>query len=238
MPDVQIERGRIEFLAVLAHEIRNPLAAIGYAVDVLGAHTPGSTTFEQSRTLIKNQLRTMRRLTEDLLEVTRIETGKLALNRERVDLGNVIWTATESLRLAIDTGCHTLIVQVPEQPFYADVDPMRLVQVLSNLIDNSAKFSERCGRITVSLAREAGEAIIRVRDEGIGISTDTLPHIFELFVQGKPSAHGPRQGLGIGLNLVKRIVESHGGTVGVHSEGAGTGSEFIVRLPALDAGGH
>jgi signal transduction histidine kinase len=227
--DAQIDDGRIELLAILAHELRSPLAAIALAV---GAQATDLSAVEQARTLIERQLGQIARLTDDLLDVARIGTGKLALRKQRIDLASVIRMAIESLRPVIDAGIYTLIVQVPSCAVYVEADPMRLAQVLINLIDNSAKYSERHGRIMVSVERDANEAVIRVRDKGIGIPADALPHVFDLFVQGEHSMEGSRGGLGVGLNLVKRIVGLHSGTVEAHSDGPGTGSEFIVRVPA------
>jgi signal transduction histidine kinase len=230
--DAQIDHGRIELLAIFAHELRNPLAAIELAVGVLGEQATDLSAVDQARALIKRQLRQIARLTDDLLDVARIGTGKLALRKQRIDLASVIQMAIESLRPVIDAGIYTLIVQVPSCAVYVEADPMRLAQVLINLIDNSAKYSERHGRIMVSVERDANEAVIRVRDKGIGIPADALPYVFDLFVQGEHSIEASRGGLGVGLNLVKRIVGLHSGTVEAHSDGPGAGSEFIVRVPA------
>ena len=229
--NAQIDRGRIELLAIVAHELRSPLAAIDLAVGLLGTQAADLGALTHSQTIIKRQLGRMRRLTDDLLDATRIATGRLTVRKELVELASIIHLAVEGARPAIDAGAHTLIVQLPCSDLHVEADPMRLAQAVINLLDNSAKYSQRYGRIMLCVQREANEAVIRVRDKGIGIPADALPHLFNLFVQSEHSMPRSRGGLGVGLNLVRHIVGLHGGTVEAHSDGPGAGSEFTVRVP-------
>jgi signal transduction histidine kinase len=226
------ETVRMESLAVLAHELRNPLAVIGGAVGILDTRPSDLASVKQAQILISRQLESILRLVEDLQDMTWIQTGKLELRTERVDLRSVVQRAVESSRPLILAGGHTLVLQATAGTIYVNADTMRLSQVLMNLIDNSTKFCHKQGRIVVCVERSSDEAILRVQDDGVGIAAEALPHVFELFVQSGPAMSRARRGFGMGLSLVKRIVELHGGTVSARSDGPGTGSEFIVRLPA------
>ena len=222
---------RIELLATVAHELRNPLAAIQCAVRVLEAPNQPHSTLEQARAVIGRQVLRIARISEDLLNASYVATGKLTLRKERVDLRDIARAAIETCRPQLDAGHHTLILRLPDEPVDIDVDPTRLTQVLTNLIDNAAKFSECLGKIVFSIGCTDGEVSIRVIDRGIGIAPDFLPRVFDLFAQADQDRARSNVGMGIGLNLVKRIVELHGGTVEVFSAGVGSGSAFTVRLP-------
>jgi signal transduction histidine kinase len=225
-----VDARSIELLANVAHELRTPLATISLAVEALGALSNGGAA-EHSRALIKRQLQRLCRLTEDLMDVARLETGKFSVHPERVNLVAAVRRVTESAHAAISARGHTLMIEFPASELYADIDPARFEQVLINLIDNSIKYSERFGRILVSLMQEGAQIVLRVQDQGIGIPQEMLPHVFGLFVQGALQTSHQNGGVGIGLNLVKNIVELHGGCVEARSAGPGRGSEFIVRLP-------
>jgi CheY-like chemotaxis protein len=203
-----------------------------FALEVLRA-----AASEQDRTrardIIDRQLGQLVRLVDDLLDVARISTGKLQLRRERVELARVVRSAVETSAPSISAGRHQLEVELPADPLYLDADPTRLAQVLLNLLNNAAKYCQSGGRITLRAAREGDQAVIRVRDTGIGIPQPMLRHIFELFSQVERDDARTQGGLGIGLTLVKRLVEMHGGRVEAHSEGSGRGSEFVVSLPLL-----
>jgi signal transduction histidine kinase len=189
---------------------------------------------EQVRTAIDRQVQRVFRITSDLLDVTRISTGHFALRNERVDLVAVVLGAVDSCRAAIELGGHTVTVQLPVQHLYLEGDPVWLTQVVVNLLDNSAKYSERGGEIVIAVERGPDEAAIRVSDRGIGIAAHAMPYLFDLFVRGSDAQSEVRSGMGIGLNLVKRIMQMHAGTVEAHSEGPGCGSDFIVRMPCRD----
>jgi CheY-like chemotaxis protein/anti-sigma regulatory factor (Ser/Thr protein kinase) len=173
----------------------------------------------------------MSRLVEDLLDVSRISQGTINLRAERVDVGTIVKSAVEASTALIDKLGHRLKVTLPAEPLYVDGDPTRLVQVLANLLDNAAKYTDPGGRVVLSAEREGDAAVIRVRDNGIGISADAMPLVFDMFSQAGLTLERAQGGLGVGLSLVERLVKMHGGTVSAHSEGPGMGSEFTVRLP-------
>jgi PAS domain S-box-containing protein len=225
------DRAKNEFLATLAHELRNPLAPIRNAVQVL--HLKGGLIPELQWALgvIDRQVQQMARLIEDLLDVARISGDKLELRRERVELAEVIEEAVETSRPVIDACGHEFIVTASSRPIFLDGDLTRLAQVISNLLGNAAKYTERGGRIWLTADREGNDAVVKVRDNGIGIPPEMMPHIFEMFTQVDRSLNRSRGGLGIGLTLVRRLVDMHGGTIDVHSDGEGKGSEFVIRLP-------
>ena len=228
-------RARDHFLAVLSHELRNPLAALSSGLQLLKLAGKDPVAAERSRDMMERQLNQMVRLVDDLLDVSRIATGKLELRRERVDLASVVRDAVEASRPLIDRQGHELTVTPPADPVLLDADPTRLAQVFLNLLNNAAKYSERGGHIRLSAERDGAEVVVRVRDTGIGIPPAHLPHIFEVFVQVDSAWHRAQGGLGIGLSLVKGFVELHGGRVEAHSDGSGKGSEFVVRLPLASA---
>ena len=226
---------RDTFIAVLSHELRNPLAAFSNGLQLLLAADRGSAANERSLTMMGRQLAKLVRLVDDLLDVQRIATGKLPVRRSRVDLATLLGDAVDVTRAVIDAQGHTLTVAVPAEPVALDADPARLTQVFVNLLENAAKYSERGGRIWVTAAREGAEAVVSVRDAGIGLPAADLARVFDLFVQVDAGWQRTQGGMGIGLSLVKQLVEAHGGRVEARSAGPGTGSEFVVRLPCLAA---
>jgi len=217
-----------EFLAMLGHELRNPIAAIRMAVHVLGRPTPAGGA-DPARDVIRRQADHLTRLVDDLLDATRIATGKMALIREPVDLAAIVRRAVA----ALSTGIEDRAVAVDTRPVWVDGDPTRLEQVVTNLVGNSLKYTPAAGSIHVNVGVEDGAAIVHVADTGAGISSDLLPHVFDLFIQGQRGLDRSQGGLGIGLTLVKRVVELHGGSVEVRSDGEGRGSEFTVRLVSI-----
>ena len=226
------DRRKNEFLAMLGHELRNPLAPLRNALALLGPEDPDLETVRWARDLMGRQVRQMVRLVDDLFDLSRIMQGKLDLRKERIELATVVADAVETARPGVEAKGHELIVSLPAGPMPLDADPVRLSQALTNLLNNAAKYSEPGGRIVLSARREGAEVVIGVRDDGVGIAPEMLPRIFDLFVQEGRSADRSQGGLGVGLALVKSLVEMHGGSVQARSEGLGLGSEFLVRLPA------
>ncbi|HKB37115.1 MAG TPA: PAS domain S-box protein, partial [Gemmataceae bacterium] len=229
----EADRRKNEFLAMLAHELRNPLSPIRNALHLM--KMPGATgeVVEQARDMVERQVKHLVRLVDDLLDVSRIMRGRIELRKESVELAAVIAQAVETAQPVIDAQGQQLLVSLPPEPLRLEGDPVRLAQVLANLLHNAAKFSERAGRVWLTAERQGAEAVVRVRDEGAGIRADLLPHVFDLFVQGDRSLERTRGGMGIGLTVVRKLLEMHGGTVTASSEGPGRGSEFVVRLPGL-----
>ena len=225
------DRRKNEFLATLAHELRNPLAPLRNGVQILRMAAGDPLAVEQCLAMMDRQLTQMARLVDDLMDVNRITSGKVALRKERVDLGRVILQAVETSRPRIEAGGHELMLDLSSQPLFVDSDVVRLAQVVGNLLNNAAKYTDRGGRITLSTRAEDGEAVIRVRDTGVGIPADMLARVFDMFTQVDRDRGRVQEGLGIGLTLVKRLVEMHGGSVVARSAGPGKGSEFEVRLP-------
>src|SRR5262245_33239325 len=230
----EADRRKDEFLATLAHELRNSLAPIRNALQIIRL-SPERTAREQARTLMERQLGQMVRLVDDLLDVSRISQGKLELRREQVQLATVIRSALETSRPLIDHLGHQLTVTLPDQPILVDADPTPLAQVFSNLLNNSAKYMDRGGHIWLTAERQGSDVLVSVRDTGIGIAAEQLPRIFQLFSQVDSSLERSQGGLGIGLTLVRRLVEMHGGHIEARSEGPGKGSVFVVRLPVVVA---
>ncbi|HEV3438030.1 MAG TPA: ATP-binding protein, partial [Gemmata sp.] len=230
------DRRKDEFLATLAHELRNPLAPVSNALQILKMPRVDAATIERSRDMMERQVHHLVRLVDDLLDMSRVMRGKIALRRERVELATVVARAVETVQPVVDTQHHELIVLLPSESLLLDADPVRLTQVFGNLLTNAAKYTERGGRIHLTAERDGDMATIRVRDNGIGIAPDMLPHVFELFVQADHAATKTQGGLGIGLTLVKNLVELHGGTVKAQSDGLGKGCEFVVRLPLMVQG--
>lgn len=229
------DRQKNEFLAMLAHELRNPLAPISNGLQLLMLPGVDDATLKQTTALMQRQLTHLVRLVDDLLDVSRIVTGKLTFRKEPTDLASIIQRAAEETQPAIDARGHELMVSLPMRPIIIDADAVRIAQVISNLLVNASKYTDKPSRIWLTVDRDGGEVVIRVRDQGIGIAPDVLPKIFNLFVQADDSLARSLGGLGIGLTVVKRIVETHGGSVSAASEGQGKGSEFIVRLPISQA---
>jgi signal transduction histidine kinase/DNA-binding response OmpR family regulator len=231
----QADQKKNEFLSMLAHELRNPLAPIRNAVHILGACGDEPPELRVARAMIDRQAQHLVRLVDDLLDVSRITLGKIRLEVEPVDIGTVVGRAVEISRPVIAARKHELTVVLPPEPLRVDADPVRLAQVLGNLLDNAAKYTPEGGQITLTAAAEADEVVIRVRDNGVGIPAGMLSSVFELFTQVERSLDRSQGGLGIGLTLVRRLVEMHHGRVDVISGGPGAGSEFVVRLPASAA---
>lgn len=227
----EADRQKNEFLAMLAHELRNPLAPMRNAVHLLKMSEATSTVKHRARAIMERQLEHLVRLVDDLLDVSRIIRGQIELRKEVLDIAKVVTRAVETAEPAIDAQGHTLSISVPDEPIWVEADVVRLSQVIANLLTNAAKYTDRAGRIELVVATEENQAVVRVRDSGIGIHPDLLPRLFELFVQGNRSLARSQGGLGIGLTLVKRLVEMHGGSVTAFSAGPGEGSEFAVRLP-------
>jgi PAS domain S-box-containing protein len=227
----EADRRKDEFLAVLSHELRNPLAPIKNSLYVLERAAPGGEQARRAHEVIARQVVHMTRLVDDLLDVTRISRGKAHVRREPMDLCEVVTRTAEDHRSIFLAVGVALEISTCETPLMLDADPTRLSQVIGNLLSNAAKFTAPGGRVSLSLEREAGEAAIRVRDDGAGITAELLPRVFEPFVQDDATLDRSKGGLGLGLALVKGLVELHGGTVTAASAGPGRGAEFLVRLP-------
>jgi signal transduction histidine kinase len=225
------DRRKDEFLATLAHELRNPLAPVRSAVDLMEDRLPPDADLVWARDVIDRQVSLMSRLLDDLLDVGRIAQDRLELRKERLDLRAVIQTSTEISRPLIAGFKHELRVMLPDKPVYVDADPARLSQVFGNLLNNACRYTPPAGHISVTVEQADGQAVVRVRDSGIGIRPAELLNIFEMFFQADQSAERTQSGLGIGLHLARRLVEMHGGMIEAQSRGQGEGSEFIVRLP-------
>ncbi|MBC8146203.1 MAG: response regulator, partial [bacterium] len=229
----EANRNKDEFLATLAHELRNPLAPIRNAIQYLGMAGLKEADATTARDVIARQVTVMVRLIDDLLDISRISTNKLDIRKERVDLSSVMESSVESSRPLIQQGDHTLTISLPPPPIHLDADPVRLAQVFMNLLNNAAKYTKRGGRIWLSAELEGSDAVIVVRDNGIGISAEMLPRVFDMFTQVDRSLDRSQGGLGIGLTLVRRVVEMHDGTIEARSAGNDMGSEFIVKIPVL-----
>ncbi|GAB3480171.1 PAS domain-containing hybrid sensor histidine kinase/response regulator [Polaromonas eurypsychrophila] len=227
-----LHRRKDEFLAMLSHELRNPLAPISNAVRLLRLQQNEDPLQLQARTIIERQVGQLKHLIDDLLEVSRITTGKVQLRQERIVLSGIVERAVETAQPLIVQRRHELEVSLPPEPIWLHADAARLEQVVVNLLTNAAKYTEEGGRITLTVGREGDTAVLRVRDTGVGISPELLPRIFDLFTQAERSLDRSEGGLGIGLCLVQRLVDLHGGTVEAHSI-LGQGSEFVVRLPVM-----
>jgi PAS domain S-box-containing protein len=222
-------RAKDEFLAMLGHELRNPLSPILTALQLMKLR--GSDGSERERTVIERQVNHLTRLVDDLLDVSRIARGKVELKEEIVEIAEAVAKAIEITSPLLEQRTHTLNVAVPRRGLFVKGDPTRLTQVISNLLNNAAKYTPPGGHITVAARDEDGDVVLRVRDTGIGIAADVLPRMFDLFVQERQAIDRSQGGLGLGLTIVRNLVERHGGRVAAHSDGPGTGSEFVVRLP-------
>ena len=227
------DRSKSEFLAILAHELRNPLAPIRNAVQILNRECALAPESQWALSAIERQVRQMARLIDDLVDVARITSNRFELRRERVDLASVLRLAIETSGTLLRAAGQEFTTVLPESPIYLDADPIRLAQAVSNLLNNAAKFTDRGGHIWLVVERNGSDAVITVRDTGVGISRAMLPHVFEMFTQGEQAHSRTLGGLGIGLTLVKRVVEMHGGTVAADSAGQNMGSTFVIRLPTL-----
>jgi len=229
----EADRRKDEFLAVLSHELRNPLAPVRNAVGILKLRSPDEPELRWAREIIERQVHQMTRLIDDLLDVSRITQDRLELRREPVALAQVLQEAVEMSRPLITQEGHDLDVSVPADPVLLNADGARLAQVFANLLNNAAKYTPAGGRIALCAWCDGPEVLVSVKDNGVGISAEMLPQVFEMFLQVDRSERRARGGLGIGLTLVKRLVAMHDGTVEAKSDGLGAGSEFLVRLPAL-----
>ena len=225
------DRRKDEFLATLAHELRNPLAPIRNALEImrLTGHDPAGA--ERNRAMLERQVAQMVRLIDDLLDVSRITTGKLRVQRGPVELAQVVESAVEMSRPLVEKAKLELVVTVPDRPVLLDADPVRLAQVFSNLLNNAAKYTEAGGKVTLTATRHGDRIEVRVRDTGVGMPPEVLPRVFDLFTQVDKNLNRAQGGLGIGLALVRRLVELHDGTVRAASDGPGRGAEFTVTLP-------
>ena len=228
----QANQAKDEFLAMLAHELRNPLAAISNAIYVLDGSEPRSSGWQFAREVIGRQTGNLTRMIDDLLDVSRVVSGKIALERCAMDLNESVHHALASLKAAGKAAKHDLVHS--GVPVHVNGDRTRIEQIVTNLVGNALTYTPPGGRIEVSVAQERSEAVVRVRDTGIGIAPDMVPHVFELFFQGSQGVYRSNRGLGLGLTLVRRLVEMHGGMVEAHSGGLGRGAVFTVRLPTVE----
>jgi two-component system, sensor histidine kinase len=227
-------RAKDEFLAVLAHELRNPLAPMRNAVEVMRLQGSADAVMSGAREIIQRQVTHMARLVDDLLDVSRITSGKIELRRAVVDMRVSLERCLDNAQAMVRSHGHELTGSLSAEPLWVDADPVRLEQIVGNLLNNAAKYTDGDGHITVEAAREGQDVVVRVRDTGIGIEPDMLRRIFELFAQAERSLARSRGGLGIGLTLVRQLIQLHGGTVEAASSGPGKGSEFTVRIPAAE----
>jgi signal transduction histidine kinase len=229
----EADRRKDEFLAMLAHELRNPLAPIRNSLQILRVKGPADDDLAECRDMIDRQVTHLVRLVDDLLDVSRVSRGKIRLHQEPLDLAAVVRQAVETTRPLIDSRRHQLTVTVPSTPVYVEGDFTRLSQVIGNLLNNAAKYTDEGGRIELTMEAADHEAVLRVRDSGRGMDPSVLHNLFDLFYQSERNLDRSEGGLGIGLSLVKTLVEMHGGKIEAHSDGRGRGSEFVVRLPRL-----
>jgi signal transduction histidine kinase len=224
-------RRKNDFIAMLAHELRNPLAPIRNALEIMRLTAADPEAVERSRAMLERQVGQMVRLIDDLLDVSRITTGKLRVQPEPTTLGAVLEAAVEISRPALDKAGVRFTVTVPPEPVPLHGDRVRLAQVFSNLLNNAAKYTPEGGSVALTAERVGGDAVVRVRDSGVGIPPDVLPRVFDLFTQVDRTLNRSQGGLGIGLALVHRLVQLHHGSVTARSNGPGKGAEFTVRLP-------
>jgi signal transduction histidine kinase/ActR/RegA family two-component response regulator len=227
------DKRKDEFLATLAHELRNPLAPIRTGLDILRLRSGDAAATQRATDIMERQLRQMVRLVDDLLDVSRINTGKLAIKMGRVELKAVVNDALEVVRPFIELHGHDLSIELPDRPVFLHGDATRLAQILSNLLNNAAKYTDRGGRVTLSAHVEDKTLVVDVADTGIGLAPGMLDQVFEMFVQVDSTLERTNAGLGVGLSLARRLVELHGGTITASSEGVGRGSRFTVRLPIV-----
>lgn len=227
------DRLKDEFVAMLAHELRNPLAPIRNALHIMKQPGASGDTLQQVRDMAERQVQHMARLLDDLLDMSRISQGKIELRKEPLNTADVVSRVAETLRPLVEERRQELTISLPHKPVRVEADPTRLEQIITNLLNNAAKYTDLGGHIWLTVERRDREVAFRVRDTGIGIAEEMLPKIFDLFVQAERRLDRSQGGVGIGLTLVKRLVELHGGTIEAISQGLGEGSEFVVRLPAL-----
>ena len=227
----EADRRKDEFLATLAHELRNPLAPIRNALEVIRRAGDDKALKDRALAIMGRQLHQLVRLTDDLLDVSRITTNRLELRREHVDLRTVLASAVETTQPLVDAAGHQLTIDLPHEPLWVDADFTRMAQAFANLLNNAVKYTNRGGRVSLSTRAEGHEVVVEVTDTGIGIDPRLMPKIFDMFMQLERSSDRSQSGLGIGLTLAKRLVELHQGHIDAHSEGPGKGTTFVVRLP-------
>jgi PAS domain S-box-containing protein len=230
----ETDRQKDEFLAILAHELRNPLSAIASATHLIRARVTQGKDVERPLEILERQTRNSSRLLDDLLDISRIARAVVQLRREEVRLDAAVMSAVESQRALVDSAGHHLTVTLPHHPVFVEGDPTRLEQIFANLVNNAVKYTPARGRLSVTVEPRDGQVLVRVEDDGVGISPELLPRVFDPFVQGEQTLARSNGGLGLGLTLVQRLVELHGGSIEARSEGPGKGSTFVVRLPAKD----
>ena len=231
----EADRRKDEFLATLAHELRNPLAPLRNALEILRLSPSNPVIAEKARAMMERQVNQMVRLVDDLLDVSRITTGKLAIRKTVTEMQATLRDAVETVRPFVEARKQELVLEIPPEPISVQGDRTRLSQVFSNLVNNAAKYTDPGGRIVLSLVKEGQEAVVRVRDNGIGLERVSLESIFDMFAQVDRTLERTQAGLGVGLTLARRLVTLHGGTITARSDGPGLGSEFEVRLPLADA---
>jgi PAS domain S-box-containing protein len=229
----ETDRARNEFLAVLSHELRNPLAAIPFAIELLRPAVSHSSESQSALDVIDRQIQQLAKLVEDLVDLARLSVNRLELNPERVDLTELLRSLEKASHPMVDGAGQTLTATLPNKPVFVSGDIIRLKQIANNVLQNAIKYNNSPGQIWLTLARQDQEAVITVRDTGIGISATMRDRIFELFAQARPRLSSSKSGLGIGLSVAKQLVDLHGGKILVRSDGVGKGSEFEIRLPAL-----
>jgi two-component system CheB/CheR fusion protein len=229
----EADRRKDEFLAMLAHELRNPLAPLRNTLEIMKREKSDGDLIAQVRSTLERQLAQLVRLVDDLMDVSRITRGNLDIRKERIELASVIQQSVEVSRPLADRARHALNVSLPPEPILLFADPARMTQVFGNLLTNACKYSEPGARISLSVERQGSDVVVAVKDSGVGIAPDKIDGVFDMFTQIDQTLERSQGGLGVGLTLVKRLVELHGGSVSAHSEGLGRGSEFVVRLPVL-----
>ena len=234
----EADRRKDEFLATLSHELRNPLAPIRNALELMRRSGHDAALNERALAIMERQVRQLVRLTDDLLDVSRITRNRIELRRERIDLRSAIRSALETVEPLSDAAGHAVTVDLPDEPLWVYADLTRLAQAFANLLNNAVKYTDRGGRITLTASKHATDALVMLTDTGIGIDPAYLPSVFDMFVQIEPTTGRPRTGLGIGLALAKRLIELHGGHIEARSEGAGKGTTFVIRLPVVAAVRH
>lgn len=231
----EADRRKDDFLATLSHELRNPLAPISHSLQLLRLSGELSPSADRIRETMDDQVKQLVRLVDDLLDMSRITSGTIKLSKERVDVAAIVAHAVETSRPLIDAAGHQLALTLPAEPLWLEVDPVRIAQVLANLLNNAAKYMDGGGQIWLSARRVDHGALISVRDAGVGIPADMLPRIFDMFSQVDRTLNRARGGLGIGLALARQFVELHGGRIEAHSTGPGQGSELVIHLPGAAA---
>jgi signal transduction histidine kinase len=229
----ETDQSRNEFLAVLSHELRNPLAAIPFAIELLRPAVTHSAESRSALDVIDRQMQQIAKLVDDVLDLARLSVNKLKLNPERLDLEEVVQSVEKVNRPMVDASEQTMMVTLPSKPIFVNGDSTRLKQVLTNVLQNAIKYNGQSGQIWFTLSQQGQEAVIKIKDTGIGLPAKMLDRIFDMFTQAKTGGDRSQAGLGIGLTVVKRLVDLHHGTIIARSEGPGKGSEFEIRLPVV-----